>query len=106
MRQVLIEPRALQARASLETYRLEGKLDADRLAADDDRVVDLLALDSAMTKLRGESDALVRLVELHFFAGLSFAEIAELEACSLSTVERNWRTTRAWLHAHMRDDRD
>ena len=104
MRQVLID-HARYKRAQVRDHRLEGTLDADLRAAGDDRVVDVLALDDAMTNLRGESDALVRIVELHFFAGLSFAEIAELEACSLSTVERNWRTARAWLHTHMRDDR-
>ena len=105
MRQILID-HARYKRAQVRDHRLEGTLDVDASASIEDRAVDVLALDHAMTQLRDESESLVRIVELHFFSGLSFAEIAELEACSLSTVERQWRTARAWLRIHMQNSRD
>jgi RNA polymerase sigma factor (TIGR02999 family) len=105
MRQILID-HARYKRAQVRDHRLEGTLDVELPVPGDGRVADVLTLDNALTRLRSESESLVRIVELHFFAGLSFAEISELEGRSLSTVERQWRTARAWLNAHMRDDRD
>jgi DNA-directed RNA polymerase specialized sigma24 family protein len=37
-------------------------------------------------------------VDLHFFCGLTFAEIAELRAVSTRTVQRDWRKARLLLH--------
>ncbi|MGD2116372.1 MAG: ECF-type sigma factor, partial [Acidobacteriota bacterium] len=36
-------------------------------------------------------------VELHFFAGLSVAETAEIVGCSKATVSRDWRFAKAWI---------
>nr|MBA2671600.1 RNA polymerase subunit sigma-70 [Gemmatimonadota bacterium] len=39
----------------------------------------------------------VRVVEHRFFAGLTAVETAEIMGLSLPTVERDWRSARAWL---------
>ena len=66
---------------------------------------DLLALDAALTALAREDARLAQVVELHFFGGLGFAEIAELMALSLRTVARDWRAARALLRLHMAEAR-
>ena len=38
-----------------------------------------------------------RLVEMHFFGGMTFDEIAEVLAISVPTVKRRWASARAWL---------
>ncbi|MBY0504960.1 MAG: hypothetical protein K2X03_13695 [Bryobacteraceae bacterium] len=38
-----------------------------------------------------------RVVELHFFTGLTLAEVAEAMNTSESTVRREWRFAHAWL---------
>ncbi|MEK7830804.1 MAG: ECF-type sigma factor, partial [Acidobacteriota bacterium] len=43
-----------------------------------------------------------RVVVLRFFGGLTMEEIAETMNISLSTVEREWRTARAWLSRELR----
>jgi RNA polymerase sigma factor (TIGR02999 family) len=40
-------------------------------------------------------------VELHYFAGLEFAEIAELLGISLRTARREWERARAFLYAQL-----
>ncbi len=40
-------------------------------------------------------------VELHYFAGLEFSEIAGLLECSQRTVYREWERARAFLHAQL-----
>jgi RNA polymerase sigma factor (TIGR02999 family) len=105
MRQIIVD-HARYKQAQIRDQRKMATLDADLPAAEDDQIFDVLALDSSLTRLRDEAESLVQVVELHFFAGLSFPEIAELQDCSLSTVERQWRSARAWLHSHMGDDRE
>jgi RNA polymerase sigma-70 factor, ECF subfamily len=38
-----------------------------------------------------------RIVEMHFFGGMSFEEIAEVLGISVPTVKRRWASARAWL---------
>lgn len=58
-----------------------------------------LALD-ALAALDG---SLVELVDLHFFCGFTFAEIANMRAVSERTVQRDWRKARMVLR-HALDD--
>ncbi len=40
----------------------------------------------------------VQIVELHFFGGAEFGEVAALLGTSESTIYREWRSARSWLH--------
>ncbi len=60
-------------------------------------VVDVLALDQALTDLAALDQRLGRVVELRFFAGLSIAEAADALDVSPATVERDWTVAKAWL---------
>lgn len=60
-------------------------------------VVDLLALDDALTRLEAADPRWARVVELRFFAGFELAEIAALLDLSVSTVKRDWQFARAWM---------
>ncbi len=71
--------------------------------------LDIVALDQALDKLAREYPRQAQVVELRFFGGLTTAETAEVLAgesgnpgVSESTVERDWRFARAWLHQAMR----
>jgi RNA polymerase sigma factor (TIGR02999 family) len=65
--------------------------------------VDLLALDTALTRLQAESPRLAQVVELRFFAGLSLEEIAGLLGVVERTLKRDWRKARAFLLAELQD---
>ena len=58
---------------------------------------ELLSLDDALRKLEAVDPELAELVEWHFFAGLSFVEIAEVRGVTERTVRRHWDTARAFL---------
>jgi RNA polymerase sigma factor (TIGR02999 family) len=62
-----------------------------------DRAIDLLALDEALTRLAGFEPEMARAVELRFFVGLSTAEASEILGMPKRTLERKWEATRAWL---------
>lgn len=59
--------------------------------------LDLEALDDALRRLEAISPERARVVELRFFGGLSFEEVAEVQGVSVSTVKRQWQVARIWL---------
>lgn len=59
--------------------------------------VDVLALEQAIDRLRAIHERLANVVEMHFYGGLSFPEIAELIGVTERTVQRDWAAARALL---------
>lgn len=57
-----------------------------------------LELDDALRKLEQADARAARLVALHYFAGLSFPEIAALSGVATRTLNRDWRFVRAFLY--------
>lgn len=62
------------------------------------RAEELVELDDALTSLARIDPRKSQLVELRFFGGLSVEETAEVMAISPTTVMREWRAVKAWLH--------
>lgn len=62
-----------------------------------DRVVDLLDLADALDGLAHESRRLHDVVMLHWFGGLTHAEVAGVLEVSTSTAEKDFRYAIAWL---------
>lgn len=65
--------------------------------------LELERLGDALDELAGMQPALAELVDLHFFGGLSFVEIAALRGVSDRTVQRDWRKARLFLHRTLLD---
>jgi RNA polymerase sigma factor (TIGR02999 family) len=59
--------------------------------------VDVLDLDTALTRLGEFDPRKAQVAELRFFGGLSLEECGEVLAVSLATVQRDWQAARAWL---------
>lgn len=59
---------------------------------------DLAALGAALDELAAIDGALAELVDLKFFCGFSFAEIANMRGVSERTVQRDWAKARLLLH--------
>jgi RNA polymerase sigma factor (TIGR02999 family) len=65
------------------------------LAAD---VGELQSLSDALDELATVDAALAELVDLKFFCGFSFAEIAAMRGVSERTIQRNWEKGRLYLY--------
>ena len=65
------------------------------------KLVDVLALEEALTELTALDPRLCQVVELKFFAGLTIDETAEALTVSAATVERDWTVAKAWLHQRL-----
>jgi RNA polymerase sigma factor (TIGR02999 family) len=68
--------------------------DADRLAR----------LSDALDELEAADPRLARVVDLKFFCGFSFGEIAAMLGASERTVQRDWEKARIYLHRVLRED--
>lgn len=104
MRQILVNharDRSAQKRGSGE--RPVALEQAAEPVGNGTSTVDVLALHEAMEKLQSIDARKHRIVELRFFGGLSVEEIADVLEVSKTTVESEWRATRAWLAANMKD---
>jgi RNA polymerase sigma factor (TIGR02999 family) len=97
MRRILID----HARKRLSAKRpgARDKISLDEVAlVSEPRAEELIALDHALTQLAALDPQKSRIVELKFFGGLTTQEIAETEQVSDTTIERQWRTAKAWLY--------
>jgi RNA polymerase sigma factor (TIGR02999 family) len=67
------------------------------------REITLVALDDSLKELERLDERQSRIVELRFFGGLTTEEVAEVLSISTATVEREWRSARAWLYSQLSD---
>jgi RNA polymerase sigma factor (TIGR02999 family) len=61
----------------------------------------LMALDQALEEMAAFDARKALVVELHYFGGLSYAEMAETLALSTTTVHEELRAGRAWLQQRL-----
>ena len=102
VRRVLVEH--ARKRARLKRGGDRARVDLAKLElADEERDEAVLALDEALQKLEAFSPEHARTVELRFFAGMTVDEIAVFRGVSPSTVQREWRFARAWLHGELEE---
>lgn len=65
---------------------------------------DLDALGTALDELATLQPDLAELVDLKFFCGFSFAEVAAIRGVSDRTIQRDWAKARLLLHRSLTDD--
>ncbi len=67
-------------------------------------VRELMDISDALEELAKLDPSLAEIVDLKFFCGFSFAEIAAIRGLSERTVQRNWEKARIYLHRSLRPD--
>ncbi len=65
------------------------------------QAANVVALDQALDRLAAWDARQCRVVEMHFFGGLSFEEIGEVLSVSSRTAKRDWTMARAWLYREL-----
>lgn len=101
MRQVLVDNARRIGASKRGGDALKVTLD-ERIRDQNDDAIDVLALDQALSLLEKVDERAARVVQLHFFGGLNFAEIATLENLNERTVKRDWSAARLLLASEMR----
>lgn len=67
--------------------------------------IDLEQLDVVLSELESLDPRRHRIVLLRYFGGLTVEETASVMNVSVSTVESDWRSARAWLSKHLSQER-
>jgi RNA polymerase sigma factor (TIGR02999 family) len=78
---------AIQQRVSLEDIDL----------ATEERALEVIAIDEALSRLAELDEIQAKVVELRFFGGVSLEETAQILSLSEATVKRYGNSARAWL---------
>jgi RNA polymerase sigma factor (TIGR02999 family) len=98
MRRLLVERARARGAAKRGGVQIQVTLE-DGLLVDDGQtaLIDLIALDRALTDLAAIEPEQARIVESRYFGGLTVEETAEALGISPATVKRHWVIARAWL---------
>jgi len=101
MRSILVD--AARRRLCRQRIGLDGGTDIERAAASaaDASAEHALEIDAAMQRLQRDDPRAARLVELHYFAGLSLPQIADILGVTSRTLNRDWRFARAFLYGEL-----
>jgi RNA polymerase sigma-70 factor, ECF subfamily len=67
--------------------------------------IDVLEIDEALQRLTTQSPRLAEIVELHYFGGLTYQELAETLKVSEATIDRDLRLAKAWILRQIRPQR-
>lgn len=79
-------------------------IEEEILIVSNGRSAELLALDDALEELAKMDPQKAKIVELRYFGGLSIEETAEVMGVSVPTINRQWRTAKAWLYGQIAND--
>ena len=63
---------------------------------------DVLELEEVMNRLAEFDERKAKIIELNFYGGLTYPEIAEVLAISEATVDRELRFAKAWLYRELK----
>ena len=67
--------------------------------------IDVLEIDEALIRLSERNARLAKMMELHYFGGLTYQELSETLKVSEATVDREIRLAKAWMLREMRPPR-
>jgi RNA polymerase sigma factor (TIGR02999 family) len=100
MRRILLDyarkRRSLKRGKGIELLALDEARDAFA-----QRDLELMALDDALKDLARIDERRSRVVEMRFFAGLTYEEIGEVVGLSGEMVKKDFRVARTWLHEQL-----
>ena len=97
MRRILIDHARRVSAEKRGGDRMRVTLSTEVVAVERD-LLDVLALDEALSLLEARDARMAEVAECRLFGGLSVPETAEALQLSTRTVERDWARGRAYLH--------
>jgi len=106
MREVLVDyarRRIAGKRGGKDVERVEIDVEAQGVSP---KIENVIAINEALERLARIDPEQSRLVELRFFAGLNVEETAEVMGASPTTIKREWRSAKAWLHRQLEIGRE
>ena len=100
MRRVLVDHARAKSTAKRGKETVFVEL-SDELEAPKPASHDILELDAVLTALGDKDPRMGQIVELHYFAGLEYGQIATALSISAATVGRELRVAKAWMRSEL-----
>jgi RNA polymerase sigma-70 factor (ECF subfamily) len=101
MRRILVDYARMKHSSKRGGDDAKVSLEETVLIASEEKGIDLIALDEALTRFAEIDPQQARVVELRYFGDLSLEETAEALHISRATVAREWNTAKVWLHREL-----
>ena len=95
MRRVLVDHAKTKSRAKRNAGTRDLSPSLQEEVPDDE--FNMVALDDALESLTQLEPRLAQVIELHYFGGLTYDQLADALGASTATVHRDIRLARAWL---------
>ncbi len=102
MRRILVDHARAKRREKRGGDNIQVTLHETRIGEDEQ--ADILELEDALTKLEAFDQRKSQVIELSFYGGLTYDEIAEVMEVSAATVDRELRFAKAWLYRELNDE--
>jgi len=103
MRRILVDYAKAKGAAKRGANARKDHYTEGVIAAEEQSDQDLLALDAALKELARLDERRARVLEMHYFGGLSYKEMGEVLDVAPATLNRDLRAARAWLKVQMKD---
>lgn len=100
MRHILVDHVRARRRLKRGGGRQAVPLD-EQIVSDDGQDLDVIELHEALEQLGAMDERLARVVELRYFGGLKFEEVAAVVGVAEKTARRDWEAARTWLWRHL-----
>lgn len=104
MRNLLVDRARRRRAVKRGGDRIRVPLRDDIATMENSPMIDVIALDAALTRLEARDPRSAQIVQLRYFGGLSELEIADELGVSDRWVRKLWAHARAWLHRELDDD--
>lgn len=101
MRRVLVDHAKGKNRQKRGSGSAKVTLEEAMIVSDKNSNADLSDLDEALTRLAAQDERKAQVIELHFFGGMTYDQIAESMKISAATVHRELRMGKAWLYREL-----
>jgi RNA polymerase sigma factor (TIGR02999 family) len=98
MRRILVNHAKSRNSAKRGGGAIKVTIQDSHAQTDADTSAEILALDDAIEELASFDERKAQVIELHYFAGMTYPELAEAMNIAESTVHQDLRTAKAWLH--------
>jgi RNA polymerase sigma factor (TIGR02999 family) len=97
MRRILVNQSNTKGAAKRGGGAMRVTLHDSMATSDEHNDAEILELDRSLNELAEFDARKAEVLELHYFAGLTFAELADVMNLSESSVHQDLRTAKAWL---------
>ena len=100
MKHILVDYARRRQRAKRGAGAIKIEL-TDAMALNDEQAEQVVSLNEALERLTALDRRAAQVVELKYFGGMNYDEIAEVLNISPITVRRDWEFAKAWLHKEL-----